>query len=102
MPRQNRKRRKLTKHIPDEKYHLGCKDAEVIDLTDMRHEYTLVSSRLELIRRQPELLAASREYLITPKQKRIFTACRTLPFEYTDSLDIRAGRLVRLWHVGGA
>lgn len=60
---QNRKRRKLTKHIPDDKYHLGRKDAEVIDLADMRHEYTLVSSRLELIRRQPELLTASRKYV---------------------------------------
>jgi hypothetical protein len=60
-PIQNRKQRKLTKNIPDDKYHKGCRDVEVVDLADLRHEYTLVSSRLELIGRQPDLLAASRK-----------------------------------------
>jgi hypothetical protein len=81
--RQNRKRRKLSKHIPDDKYYLGCRDAEVVDLADMRHEYTLVSSRLELIKRQPELLAASREF---------FPVCKVLAIKIFQNTSSRAHR----------
>jgi nuclear pore complex protein Nup160 len=55
----------LTKNIPDEKYHLSCRDTEVVDLADLRHEYTLVNSRLELVKRQPDLLAASRKCFLS-------------------------------------
>ncbi|KAF8574446.1 hypothetical protein K439DRAFT_1399027 [Ramaria rubella] len=64
---QSHKRRKLSKHIPDDKYHLGCRDAEVVDLADLRYEYTLVHSRLELVKRQPDLLAASQHFLSGPQ-----------------------------------
>lgn len=68
-PAQNRKRRKLSRNIPDDKYHKACRDVEVVDLADLRHEYTLVSSRLELIRRQPDLLAASRKCCSTHRER---------------------------------
>jgi len=60
---QTRKRRKLSQHIPNNKYHESCADAEVVDLADLRYEYTLVHSRLELIKRYPDLLAASQHFL---------------------------------------
>jgi len=59
---QNRKRRKLSKHIPADKYRIDTRDAEVIELADLRHEYTLVKSRLDLVKRDPNLLATSRKW----------------------------------------
>lgn len=58
---QPRKRRKLSKHIPEGKYALGKRDAEIVDLADMQYEYALMSARLELIRREPTLLSAGTE-----------------------------------------
>ncbi|KDQ64994.1 hypothetical protein JAAARDRAFT_167821 [Jaapia argillacea MUCL 33604] len=52
-----RKRRKLSKHIPEEKYALGKRDVEIIELADIRREYTLLAARLELARRDPSFLA---------------------------------------------
>jgi len=51
-----RKRRKLSKHIPEDKYTVGKRDMEVIELTDIQYEYTLLSARVELIKTDPTLL----------------------------------------------
>ncbi|KZT74501.1 hypothetical protein DAEQUDRAFT_195531 [Daedalea quercina L-15889] len=53
-----RKRRKLSRHIPESRYSVGKRDAEIVHLFDMQYEYTLLSARLELIRRDPTLLSA--------------------------------------------
>ena len=53
-----RKRRRLSKHIPESKYALGKRDAEVVELKDMQYEYALLSARVELVRRDPTLLSS--------------------------------------------
>ncbi|KAI8984997.1 nucleoporin Nup120/160-domain-containing protein [Trametes punicea] len=53
-----RKRRRLTKHIPESKYGLGRRDAEIVELKDMQYEYALLSARVEVVRRDPTLLSA--------------------------------------------
>lgn len=59
LPRfQPRKRRKLSKYIPEDKYALGKHDVEVIDLADIRYEYALLSARLDLIRKDHTTLSA--------------------------------------------
>ncbi|KAI0951956.1 hypothetical protein AcW1_004182 [Taiwanofungus camphoratus] len=60
-----RKRRKLSKHIPEGRYALGKRDAEIVDLADIQYEYALLSARLDLIRRDPTLLSAG-ELLLPP------------------------------------
>ncbi|KAI0637706.1 nucleoporin Nup120/160-domain-containing protein [Trametes polyzona] len=53
-----RKRRRLSKHIPESKYALGRRDAEMVELKDMQYEYALLAARVELARREPTLLSA--------------------------------------------
>ncbi|OBZ71774.1 hypothetical protein A0H81_08206 [Grifola frondosa] len=60
-----RKRRKLSKHIPEGRYALGKRDTEIVELADMQYEYALLSARLELVRRDPTLLSAG-EFLLSP------------------------------------
>ena len=54
-----RKRRKLTKHIPEDKFAGGKRDFEMVKRSDMIAEYTLLNARLGLVRNDPELLRAS-------------------------------------------
>lgn len=54
---QSRKRRKLSKHIPEARFTHGTHDTEVVDLADMQYEYTLLSARLDLVRRDNTLLS---------------------------------------------
>ncbi|EMD40997.1 hypothetical protein CERSUDRAFT_43484 [Gelatoporia subvermispora B] len=51
-------RRKLSRHIPENKFSMGKRDAEIVDLSDMQYEYTLLLARVELIRRDPTLLSS--------------------------------------------
>ena len=60
---QPRKRRKLSRNIPEERYSAGKRDAEIVYLSDMQYEYTLLSARLELIRRDPTLLSSGGWYI---------------------------------------
>jgi hypothetical protein len=55
---QPRKRRKLSKHIPESKFTVGKSDSELIELADIQYEYVLLSARLDLIRKDPQLLAS--------------------------------------------
>ncbi|GBE77402.1 hypothetical protein SCP_0102750 [Sparassis crispa] len=52
-----RKRRKLSRYIPEDKYGPGKRDMEVVELADMQYECTLLAIRLELIHRDPTLLS---------------------------------------------
>ena len=60
---QPRKRRKLSRHIPEDKYSSGRRDSEVVELKDMQYEYALLSARVELVQRDPTLLSAGGEFL---------------------------------------
>ncbi|KAI0317893.1 hypothetical protein OF83DRAFT_1171570 [Amylostereum chailletii] len=62
---QPRKRRRLTKHIPEDKLSGGKRDSEYVELSDILSEYTLLSVQVDLVRTDPSLLALS-ESLLTP------------------------------------
>ncbi|KAI0092550.1 nucleoporin Nup120/160-domain-containing protein [Irpex rosettiformis] len=53
-----RKRRKLSKHIPESSYTGGTRDAEVIELNDIQYEYALLVAQIELVQNDPRLLAS--------------------------------------------
>ena len=55
---QPRKRRKLSKHIPESKFAVGKYDSEIIDLSDIQYEYALLCARLDLFRKDPSLLSS--------------------------------------------
>jgi hypothetical protein len=57
-PSQPTKRRKLSKYIPASKFAVGKRDAEMVRMSDMQREYALVTARLDLLRKDPNLLAA--------------------------------------------
>ncbi len=56
-----RKRRKLTKHIPEDRFAGGKRDFEMVKRSDVIAEYTLLNAQLDLVRKDPELLRASGE-----------------------------------------
>ncbi|KAH7930039.1 hypothetical protein BV22DRAFT_1125203 [Leucogyrophana mollusca] len=60
-----RKRRKLSKNIPESAFGIDKPDSEMVDLANMQFDYTLLSARLSLIRRDPTLLAAA-DVLLSP------------------------------------
>ena len=56
-----RKRRKLTRHIPEDRFASGKRDLEIVKLSDVIAEYTLLSAQLDLVKKDPELLRSSGE-----------------------------------------
>ncbi|TFK87436.1 hypothetical protein K466DRAFT_663014 [Polyporus arcularius HHB13444] len=101
-----RKRRRLTKQIPEDKYALGKRDSEVVELKDMQCEYTLLSARVELVRRDPTLLSAG-EFALPPpsivirlaQANRFNTAmatARSLDVDMSDLFGHLTGRCLRL------
>ncbi|KZW04416.1 hypothetical protein EXIGLDRAFT_743861 [Exidia glandulosa HHB12029] len=57
--RENRKRRKMAHHIPEDKFAPTSKPLELVELDDLRWEYTLVVGRLDLWRRDRNILGTS-------------------------------------------
>ena len=57
-----RKRRKLTRHIPEDRFASGKRDLEIVKLSDVVAESTLLSAQLDLVRKDPELLRSSGEH----------------------------------------
>jgi len=57
--RQNRQRRRLAHHIPEDQFAPGSKAMELVQLEDLRWEYNLVLGRLDLWRRDPTVLGTS-------------------------------------------
>ncbi|KDQ20617.1 hypothetical protein BOTBODRAFT_626620 [Botryobasidium botryosum FD-172 SS1] len=49
------KQRRLPILIPEERFTAGVKDMEIVKLSDIRQEYTLVLSKLELVQHFPDL-----------------------------------------------
>ena len=66
MRQRSRKRRKLSKHIPEDRYSTGKRDAEVVELADIQYEYTLLSAQIELVKRDPQILAAGGKSVCAP------------------------------------
>ncbi|KAI0356677.1 hypothetical protein OH77DRAFT_1423630 [Trametes cingulata] len=101
-----RKRRRLSKHIPESKYALGRRDAEMVELKDMQYEYALLSARVELARRDPTLLSAGELALPPPsivlrqaQSNRFNTAmstARSLDVDMSDLFGYLTGRCLRL------
>ncbi|TCD70458.1 hypothetical protein EIP91_003219 [Steccherinum ochraceum] len=54
--REHRKRQKLTRFIPEEKYSDGNREVEIVEISDIKHEYALLAAQVELIRVQPQFL----------------------------------------------
>ncbi|EJD54022.1 hypothetical protein AURDEDRAFT_110670 [Auricularia subglabra TFB-10046 SS5] len=57
--RENRKRRKMAHHIPEDKFAPASKALELVELDDLRWEYNLVIGRLDLWRRNKNILGTS-------------------------------------------
>ncbi|KAM5532722.1 hypothetical protein V8D89_013614 [Ganoderma adspersum] len=104
--REPRKRRKLSKYIPENKYALGKRDSEVVELKDMQYECALLSARVELVRRDPTLLSggefalpASSIVVRLAHANRFNTAmatARSLDTDMTDLFSHLVGRCLRL------
>jgi len=56
-----RKRRKLTKYIPEDKFAGGKRDFELVKRSDVIAEYTLLNAQMDLTKKDRELLRASGE-----------------------------------------
>ena len=57
-----RKRRKLTRHIPEDRFASGKRDLEIVKLSDVIAESTLLGAQLDLVKKDPELLRSSGEH----------------------------------------
>jgi hypothetical protein len=57
-----RKRRKLTRHIPEDRFTSGKRDSGIVKLSDIVAEYTLLRAQVDLVRRDRELLHSSGEH----------------------------------------
>lgn len=55
---QARKRRKVTRHIPEAKQGSGKYEAEVIQLADIQHDYAALSAHIDLVRSDPTLMTS--------------------------------------------
>jgi nuclear pore complex protein Nup160 len=62
---ESHKRRRLSKNIPDSTFTGDQQDSEIVNLSNIKYDYTLLSARLWLIRRDPTLLSAA-DVLLSP------------------------------------
>ncbi|KAG1847541.1 nucleoporin Nup120/160-domain-containing protein [Suillus subalutaceus] len=62
---ESHKRRRLSKNIPDSTFNGDKQDSEIVNLSNFKYDYTLLSARLWLIRRDPTLLSAA-DVLLSP------------------------------------
>ncbi|KIL68186.1 hypothetical protein M378DRAFT_72126 [Amanita muscaria Koide BX008] len=58
-----RKRRKITRHIPEAKYGSGRFEAEVIQLADIQYDYAALSAHIDLVRTDPTSLSSEDLFL---------------------------------------
>ncbi|PPR02464.1 hypothetical protein CVT24_002013 [Panaeolus cyanescens] len=59
------KRQKLSRHIPESKYLSSKHDAEIVNLSAIEYESTLLRAQIDSIKRDPSLLS-SPEFLLPP------------------------------------
>ncbi|KZT26905.1 hypothetical protein NEOLEDRAFT_1111428 [Neolentinus lepideus HHB14362 ss-1] len=100
------KRRRLSKHIPEDKYAVGKRDSEIVELADIRYDYALLSARLELMRLDPEagsvtdhLLSPSSIVMRLAQANRFITAmslARSLHVDMSDLFSLVTRQCLRL------
>lgn len=56
---QRRKRQKISRFIPEEKYSDGNREIELVEMADIKHEYALLAAQVELTRVQPHASVVS-------------------------------------------
>ncbi|KAG6885255.1 hypothetical protein C0993_004112 [Termitomyces sp. T159_Od127] len=56
-PYESRKRRRLTKYVPEDKFTPGRFDSDIIRLTDIQYDHALLSAQIDIIRREPAILS---------------------------------------------
>ncbi|KAG2013470.1 hypothetical protein CC2G_010381 [Coprinopsis cinerea AmutBmut pab1-1] len=61
----NKRRKATSKHIPESQFISSKYGASIVHLGDMRRNYTLLSAQIDLIKREPTILA-SPEFLLPP------------------------------------
>ncbi|KAF7433113.1 hypothetical protein PC9H_005061 [Pleurotus ostreatus] len=99
-------RRKLTKHIPNDKFTTGTYDVEIIDIKDMQYDYALLSAQLDAVQKDPSLLSSG-EFLLPPSaivirlaQSNSFntalSAGRSLDVDLTDVFSYLTSQCIRL------
>ncbi|KAG6866010.1 hypothetical protein C0991_009682 [Blastosporella zonata] len=60
-----RKRRKLARHVPENKFTPGRFDTDIISLPDIQYEYALLAAQIDIIRCDPTILS-SPEFMLPP------------------------------------
>ncbi|KAH6915289.1 nucleoporin Nup120/160-domain-containing protein [Coprinopsis sp. MPI-PUGE-AT-0042] len=61
----SKKRKTLSRYIPESRFQTSKHDACIVHLTDIRQSYTLLSAQIDIIKREPDILA-SPEFLLPP------------------------------------
>ncbi|KAG5644918.1 hypothetical protein DXG03_007383 [Asterophora parasitica] len=101
-----RKRRKLSRYIPDHKFSSGRFDADIVRLADMQYEYALLAAQIDMIRYEPALLS-SPEFLLSPpvivlrlaqanRFNQAMATARSLKVDMTDLFSHLTGQCLRL------
>ncbi|KAF5387735.1 hypothetical protein D9615_000062 [Tricholomella constricta] len=101
-----RKRRKLSRHIPENKFTAGRFDTDIVRLADMQYDYALLAAQIDMIRHEPALLS-SPEFLLPPPvivlrlaQANRFSlamaTARSLKVDMTDLFSHLTGQCLRL------
>ncbi|KAF8897169.1 nucleoporin Nup120/160-domain-containing protein [Infundibulicybe gibba] len=101
-----RKRRKLSKHIPETMFSSGCFDTEIVQLSDIQYEYALLSAQIDIVRRDPTIISAkdfslpASSIVLRLAQANLFnmamaTAC-SLAIDMTDLFIHLTGQCLRL------
>ncbi|KAG6888649.1 hypothetical protein C0992_007907 [Termitomyces sp. T32_za158] len=85
-PYEPRKRRRLTKQVPEDKFTAGISDSDIIQLTDIQYDHALLSAQIDIIRRDPTILSS-------PAREAPENACSTwLPYTLIDQVLIAANQ----------
>ncbi|GLB33440.1 putative nucleoporin Nup120/160 [Lyophyllum shimeji] len=100
------KRRKLPRYIPERRFTPGKFDSDIIRLADMEYDYALLAAQIDMVRRDPALLA-SPEFLLPPsvivlrlaqanRFSQAMATARSLNVDMTDLFSHLTGQCLRL------
>ncbi|KAF9468851.1 nucleoporin Nup120/160-domain-containing protein [Collybia nuda] len=101
-----RKRRKLSRHIPENRYAPGKPDAEIVHLADIQYDHVLLSAQIDIIQKDLSVLSSA-EFLLPPSsivlrlaQSNRFNfamaTARSLKVDMTDLFTHLTGQCLRL------
>ncbi|KAK2466397.1 hypothetical protein APHAL10511_002039 [Amanita phalloides] len=108
---ETRKRRKVTRYIPEAKYSSGNYDAEVVQLVDIQHDYAALSAHIDLVRSDPTLISSQDFFLPTSliilklaqanRLSQAMTYARSLEIDMTDLITHLTRQCLRLSRKSG-